>query len=268
EETALGYMQNYVLMPFALVQSQQGDHQTAAATADAAIAQFKALGSTGLNLAVAYEMRARVALIAQDQSAFEEYAALSLAQLQDSTKRLFEAKYERLTRPARAAGGDRSNEGAPLVEFISALEKSHTTSDRAQSCLEALTHHSGAKSAILYLNQGGGLVCSARLGAAPNDAHLQQRVEDYFLSESTEHDVTRSILGPVAVPATSGEWRGANGERYVPVLLSHRTPEGMALIGVAVLVVEPGASFLYPGRFAAEFSRSALAAHDVVPAWI
>jgi hypothetical protein len=62
---------------------------------------------------------------------------------------------------------------------------------------------------------------------------------------------------------TACEWNGPSQERYVPLLLSHPDELGLALTGIAVLRLEPGAQFVYPSGFAAELSRATAAAGDV-----
>jgi hypothetical protein len=58
------------------------------ALADAVVECFRALGSTGLNLALAHETRARVAAASDDRAGFEHYAALAADQWPASSKRL------------------------------------------------------------------------------------------------------------------------------------------------------------------------------------
>jgi hypothetical protein len=49
------------------------------------------------------------------------------------------------------------------------------------------------------------------------------------------------------------------------VLLSHQTPEGFAVTGVAVLAVRPGDAFVHPSTLAAHLSRLIFDAGDVTP---
>jgi hypothetical protein len=58
-------------------------------------------------------------------------------------------------------------------------------------------------------------------------------------------------------------WQGPGTLRYFPILLSHESEHGFAATGVVVLAVEESSHFVYPGRFAEEFSRLALESGDV-----
>ena len=55
DQRALGYVRNYLRMPLALADAALGNHACAATTAETIIDSFQSLGTTGLNLAVAFE---------------------------------------------------------------------------------------------------------------------------------------------------------------------------------------------------------------------
>jgi hypothetical protein len=55
---------------------------------------------------------------------------------------------------------------------------------------------------------------------------------------------------------------------YVRVLLSHQSVQGVALTGLAVLVVERNSPFTYPSRAAAELSRIAAEAGDAAATYV
>jgi hypothetical protein len=84
----LGYARCYIEMPLSLALCGAGKMEQAVALADAVVECFRALGSTGLNLALAYETRARVAAASDDSSGFEHYATLAADQWPASNKRL------------------------------------------------------------------------------------------------------------------------------------------------------------------------------------
>ena len=76
-------------------------------------------------------------------------------------------------------------------------------------------------------------------------------------------------MRPENVPSARSEWRAAAGtHRYVPVLLTHPSNRGCALTGLALLAVESSSHFVYPGRFAEEFSRIALEVGDVSAVYV
>ena len=266
DRNALGYMRNYLLMPLALAEGALGNPERAAATAQAVIDGFKTLGTTGLNLAVAYETRARVALFSNDRSGFERFAGLSAEQLPSGMRRLVGAKYERLAQRDGAldASHPLADETAAIFEFTATLRSSVSRSDRARSGIEMLAHQSGAIGGFLYENQDGGLLFSALAGGIEPDPEIENLAQDYFHSESAAQEVTRSLTQQDIAPNPRSEWRSSSGaHRFVPVLLSHQSDRGCALTGLALLAVEPSSQFVYPSRFAEEFSRVALELGDV-----
>ena len=72
----LGYVSEYLRMTLAVAQAKLGLADAATHGAERAIAQFEALGITGLNLGLAYEARARVAIALGARAEFEHYAML------------------------------------------------------------------------------------------------------------------------------------------------------------------------------------------------
>jgi Protein kinase domain/AAA ATPase domain len=84
----LGYARSFIEMPLSLALCGAGQAERAQALAEGVIGCFLSLGSTGLNLAQAYETRARVAAARDDRAGFEHFAALSAAQWPAGSKRL------------------------------------------------------------------------------------------------------------------------------------------------------------------------------------
>ena len=66
-----------------------------------------------------------------------------------------------------------------------------------------------------------------------------------------------------SVTAFTREWRGDGTQRYVPVLLSHQVEHGLAIAGVAVLMVDGTSRFIYPAALATELSRLCHGAGDM-----
>jgi hypothetical protein len=122
-ELGLGYVRSYIRMPLSVALSALGEAAAAEIIAQGVVDDFLALGSTGLNLALAYETRARVALAADDASTFQRCATLSAEQWRGGTKRLLDARYaqraaeraaepmDRDTKPSRLRPAER--DGAP-----------------------------------------------------------------------------------------------------------------------------------------------------------
>ena len=265
DQKRLGYLKNYLFMPLALAQGMTGDHARAAETAWRVIDGFSELGTTGLNLALAYETRAKVALFAGDRAGFEQFAALSAKQLPSGGRRMAGARYERLAhsegKPSSPPPG--SDDSARMSEFTASLRNVNTRSDRARSGIELLAQQSGAIGGLLYENQETGLVLCGSAGGIEPDSEIESLAREYFQSEGDEHEVTRSVIHSDSVLSTGSEWKVSHGaHRFVPVLLGHQSKQGFALTGLALLAVQPEGQFVYPNRFAEELSRIVLEAGD------
>jgi hypothetical protein len=125
----LGYASNYLHMPLSLALCGVSKFERAGALADSVVEHFQALGSTGLNLALAYETRARVALAADDESGFEHYATLSAEQWPADSKRLLGASHGR---QARKRAGDNARQADVAA---SAWGTASDRGSRSGSCL-------------------------------------------------------------------------------------------------------------------------------------
>jgi hypothetical protein len=263
EESALGYVQNYVRMPLALALATLARHAEAAEVAQRAIASFEALGTTGLNLAVAYETRARVAELAGDAAGVLQFSALAAAQVPSGGKSRFLNVERRFARATARAGADLVTDSLSQGSQLSSLlQACRSSTERGLCGVEALVRQSGAAAGVLYTHDDEGLVCSARAGDFTPDAKLEALLQVYFEKEATDREETQSNPEPAAAARTACEWTGPEGRRCVPVLLSHADELGWALTGLAVLVIDPGVRFTYPSRVAAELSRSLARAGD------
>ncbi|HEY2736577.1 MAG TPA: hypothetical protein VGI70_21400, partial [Polyangiales bacterium] len=104
EQAGLDYAINFIKLPYALALAELSEFAKAEQIADQVVANLEALGSGGLNLALAYETRARVAVRAQDSSAYARFADLCRVVCQSGESRVLHAKYERLCRAGSAVG--------------------------------------------------------------------------------------------------------------------------------------------------------------------
>jgi hypothetical protein len=162
----------------------------------------------------------------------------------------------------RKKGAELSEAVSQASHFTSLLKSCKSMAERAHSGLETLMRHSGATAGVLYLLDEQGLSCAARAGNFVPDPKLEQLMHAYFDKEAHDRDETQSNLEPARAARTACEWAGPAGERYMPVLLSHAGELGWALTGLAVLVIERGASFTYPTRFASTLSRTLASSGD------
>jgi hypothetical protein len=251
-EVGLGYMRNFLLMPLALATGRAGEHAEALALSQRIIDECIALGLTGLNLAAAYETRARVALAAGDQAGFAAFAALCAEQVRSGEKRLLGAKHGRAH--SLADPSVQPDEVSEMSIVHSVLEVCETGAQRAHAGIEQLIRSSGAIGGLLYTYTGRGLVFAASAGEMARDNGADEFAAACFAREIGESDDTVAFSLPPSAPGPS-QRESMPGERYVPVLLSHQTERGHALTGIALLRTEPGAQFTYPSRIAGTISR-------------
>jgi hypothetical protein len=271
----LGYVCNHIRMPLALAQARIGQHEAAVANADAVIKSLEQLGSTGLNLGLAYETRARVASAIQDKEGFESAAAKCAGQFAKAENRTLMARYATLVREAKQA----SVEVSPAVSDAAMIESAHmrsamasqitlmlrtcnTPKERAQRMLDLLVQQSGVREGFLYGIAGHAPVIAARVGRDEPPVSIDAAAREYLFLEITEQDVTKSGEELLSSDPTA-EWIGERGERYRPIPLCHPTDDGFAVVGLALLVIEPGTSFVYPAQLASELSRFAFDSGDV-----
>jgi tetratricopeptide (TPR) repeat protein len=266
----LGYVRNYLRMPLSMTLAGMGEHEIGAALAHAAIEDFQTLGSTGLNLVLAYETRARVAIRARDQRTFEKFAELCAQQISAGTARSLLACYERLMVEARRAGLTVSAEVADAAEVemsssvstlvSSILESCITRTDRARASLDLLLRTSGSSGGLLYTVGPAGPVLSAQAGELDPSPELETLIKDYLSSEMERESETLQEPEVASSMEPTAAWTGPRGERLHPVLLCHTIDAGCAVTGIAVL--RPAGAFRNPGQLATELSRAAVGAGD------
>jgi hypothetical protein len=261
-QCGLGYVRIYLRMPLSLALSKLGERAAAVALAQSIVDELLALASTGINLAAAYETRARVALDAGDQTGAEHYAALAREQWRSGRKK------QQVTR--RGLDGDpRIDDGlldevSVLSQMTSILESCPNAAERARCGLDYLGRHSGAAGGLLYLHTDGGLMRAACLGQAEASVELDRWAHTYFERELYEDEATG--MHDAEATSQARDHMTVGGRRYVPVLLTHQAVQGVAITGVALLVDSD--AFTYPGRVAAELSRATSEAGDAIVSYV
>jgi hypothetical protein len=270
EQADLGYLKNYVWMPLSLVQARVGRADDAVALSERVVQNFRALGSTGLNLGLAYETRARVALLLRDLDAFDEYATLFKGTVQATSNPTLAARSEKLSREAQDFAGralpsgrwDR-DERVTNSRALSMLETCHNATERAQCALSWLAQASGVTDGYLFLMSGQGPSCVAQLGIRPLPGAVSALAEDYLSAQTRECDTTTDSTAE-STGQFSLQWEGGNDTQvYRPVLLSHPVRTGMAITGVVVLAIPRDTHFVHPARLATELSRRIAQSGDV-----
>jgi Protein kinase domain/AAA ATPase domain len=226
------------------------------------------------------ELRARVALVTGDPSAFADAArACGQAFLRNHHPILI-ARHQRLLQDAERTGmqlsaavrasqddsdgatdaSDGKTRAAPTVE----LSGCAGFDERIGRVIALATEAGTGQHAMLYLVRDKTLSLVGQLGDCPEPERMNALVSDYLreeLQDSAGHAIDPDDL--VTSTVDSLEWIGPTGVQFAPALMSHATAEGRAITGVFVFDIEgqphPDDDLL------AALSRALTEAHDVVP---
>jgi hypothetical protein len=259
----LGYSTNYVLMPLSVIQAKCGKKEVAVSTADRALASFAALGTTGLNLGLAYETRARVAWLLSDKPEYTRCLGLCRDVYTTRGNAALVTKFEKLRRSA--AAGLRKNAAVQpppsggmgffttaSVVGSSRLDLCQGPESRASCALSMVMDTCGASAGVLYLVGAHGPFAAASHGKA--DEALRDLALEYLMNEATDLETTGEGSA-ITTGDSKADWTGEHGEKYRPVLLTHESKDGFTITGVVVVATSPEAPFTYPSRVANEVSR-------------
>jgi tetratricopeptide (TPR) repeat protein len=256
----VGYTRTYIELPLCMVLAKSGENDAAGSLWEKVAETYAALGITGLNLAVAHRVRARVALEANDRATFEKHVALAHEHVRAGGW----IRREKLARrdEARELSDVQANFANKTSHFSRALDGCKTAHEKIQRGLEVLLSLSEATSGFIIGMTADGPTCCARVGDA--DAELERHACEFLLSQLTSDENT----GDLETSLESGPWgtSGASESTHVPVLLSHRMDSGVAVSGVAVLRNAANAYAPHLFVIAAELSRHCQRAGDLAPA--
>jgi tRNA A-37 threonylcarbamoyl transferase component Bud32/tetratricopeptide (TPR) repeat protein len=262
-----GRAESELLLRLAEAQSVLGEHERAIENIQTAIAGWSCEGATGVRLGEAYELRAWIALRMSDAVTFGECASLAEAQYRlGGGHPTLLARHEKLTQAARKAGliaqpsaADAPDSSLSRSQFESQMStvfnQARNPEQRAQQALERLLRKSRSSAGCLYLVKGQYPLCVAKLGALCESVDVDARVVNYLLEQAHLHDATdtKSATNPPEVTWSDSEHAEF---QLVPMLLSHSSPDGRVLTGVAVMQVEPGAALRTPVRLLQTLSRA------------
>lgn len=235
-------------------------------TAEALIEHCVVTGATGLKLGLAYEARARVALLQLDAANFERYRALCEQEFAKASNPALSVKLQKLKREAQKR---QLVSQAPMlhsaqrsaVNVTTRLRACIDSAARARDVLALLAEHSGAFEGYLFQIRYDAPTWVASLGTGEPDDVLHAMVREYVMAEvhANAQSTDASELATVHT-----DWTAFGEASYRPVLLSHLAESGCTTItGIAVFVVSPGRPFAYPGEVATQVSRMILEAGDV-----
>jgi hypothetical protein len=256
---SIGYERNYIRMPLALAFARLGSKAEAEAHANAVIADFEALGATGLNLGFAYETRARIALIHSEADDFVTAAEACEVHYRKHPDGPLPARYDRLVRDGRAGAGspesilDPRMPGDSFTRVASRIRTATDGAERARRILEVLLESSGTTEGFLLGVVSGEVVVTAQIGDGPLPDGLVASAKRYLASQCrTDEHTLVTVQGDSEVKS---QWTVQGSHVYRPVLLSHQDQDALAITGVALLRTELSSLFRHPATVAAHLSR-------------
>jgi len=207
------------------------------------IKTHEASGTRGLQLGLAYEARARIAIASNDEASVRHYAALCAQEYKGARNPTLSTKYKGLIREAESAGlaittGMQQALGTgPFVTGDSsrrAEQGEHTLSSRLQGCvdragrareaLRLLLESTGATGGFLFELQRGSLEPLASLEEdAPSPALLQMLAERASANLDADDVATSQVLAAGDEPSMS-VFTDESGRSYEPMVLTRDDP--------------------------------------------
>jgi hypothetical protein len=245
-------------MPLAIAHARLGAEDDALRHCALVDATFRDLGTRGMNLGLACETRARVAMERSDWSGFQRFAALTGDHFRGGTSAPLAAKHQRLLRdaqrrdPARRVSGSATNDAdAEIASVAMALAACATPEDRLSRALTMLLERSGASEGALLTPDGGQLVVRAQVGDAGVPSSVLASAQQFWEAQCHLADATEITAGT----ETGSSTYDAGDRSYHPILLSHQVSGGLALTGIALAVPAHGNAFRHPAHLAVTVSR-------------
>ncbi|HKU36706.1 MAG TPA: ATP-binding protein, partial [Polyangiales bacterium] len=257
-QAELGCTAEPLWQALALCQAHLG-LRVAAQTAEESIQRTLARGVTGLNLGIAYETRARVALLLQDGSGFDQHAELCYEAYGCYRNPALLAKYRRLRQEGeRRLPVPKSERPGAAEQFVTrtgiplttALDQCRGTAERARMALGMLVGEAGAGGGHLFGLGVEQAECLATVGELGPPESLLARVTDYLLAQAHDTPTTSSDA-----QASDADWLDPQGRRYRAVLLCHEAAGSWVVMGVALLALRETGEYRPPAQMASAISR-------------
>jgi hypothetical protein len=270
EQAEIGFARHFISLALSVAEARH-HMPDAAERAERVISTLKQLGSTGLNLALAYEARVRVAIAAGDRASYEKYIGLFERECLPSASDALGPKLHKLKREAQRQGLVAAPVAAPQAaagmghsQLKTTLQSCSGAVERAHVMLSLLAVQCGVGEGFLYRMGEDGPVWTATVGlrATPPEA-LDAIVRDYIAGELAGGDVVTDDATELELRT---EWTSFGEVHYRPVLLSHYDADAnLVITGVCVFVVAPAQRVVYPADLVAQLSRLCAELGDAVP---
>jgi len=205
-----------------------------------------------------HELRARIAIVNEDQEAFETAAKHCAKAFLLSRNPILFARHERLiqdaerahlrapslnTNPPSAAEDETMNVTVDLTTATtvsqSILAACNSFQERVEAVLSLATDQNKGANAMLYLIREGALSLVITRGNCPDSERIEPLLTKYLTNE-IEESIGAAIDPDDLVTSTvdSSDWVGPTGTQFAPALLRHLENGGLAVTGVLVFDVE------------------------------
>ncbi|MET0389442.1 MAG: serine/threonine-protein kinase [Polyangiales bacterium] len=257
---------NHLKLPLALAYAETKQPAHARRLLDEVLTRLRTLGASGLNLLLAYETAARIALIQRDAKTYEQYMRLALdcAHSHHPAAPTLVARCEKLKRHARANERRRTPTLLGLAELDDDLTTGLDPQERAHKILGLLIDASGARGGVLYLQRPQGLELCAQTPDAELSDRLVEHTTSFLYTHVHQNEEQTQTLDADEAPLIGPEalWHDADGDRYRPLLLSHQNDRGFVITGVVVLIERCDETLKNPGKLIARASALAAMSGD------
>lgn len=210
----------------------------------------------GLNLGLAHETRACVAIHMRDWNGFNTHAGICAEQYKVGQNSTLTAKFEKFLLEAASARFEFSGVFPNKIDFedIETITVSAEIADlisigtsqeeRAQSVLQILVKRCNCMGGVLYTMRGKLPVRAARDRTDSLPDNLDKLVQN-FLSSRLEwnNDETVSIASEKEASSDNIQWVDREGRAHCPLVLGYFGRDDYKISGVAVLLLNPNEPF-------------------------
>jgi serine/threonine protein kinase len=253
------YYSNNITAPLAMAEAELGHFQEAVTIADRMIRYWIALGSTGVNLGLACETRARVAIRQRDGEGFRRYALRCAEQYLPGKAPALAAKYTALMEAGRQAGLEMDGSvqigwagstalaaNDPTAEVRKAIRECSDSEQRASRALAMLIEQCGAKSGYLFGFAEDRLKLLSRHDEPELSPELDEGAASYLAAEIDDWAGTATAFLSQAAADPVSTLSGDGGGHFEPVLLCSTVENRTVVVGLAALVPLDGNRTLRP----------------------
>jgi tetratricopeptide (TPR) repeat protein len=260
-QAQIGCMSHVIRVPLAHAHAAAGAYADAALQAQTAVDELQALGATGLRIANAYRAQARIAAATGDQASAVRFAARGVAAFLPGADPRLLARHRWVHDRVDLVPRHLTTSGPVTTRSLVDAVSSGDVRERRQRGLCLLVESSEASSGHLFVIEAEEPRLVASIGRRPLPHAIIELSMARLAELATEDPDIKTSMSDAGsafgtTDQTSASWLGLDGEIYRPIPLHHYAEDGaFKLVGLAVLVVEPGGAFVYPARMASELSR-------------